>query len=729
MHAGRNALLQAGIATGPALGSTSTPAAGDDTRGGCAETLSNTRIVVAHSRGRTQSDLCKVLASAGCRDVRAVDSAPALLELLHAQARDGNAGPEILIAQEWLPGGRGVATCELLESEFDWQDLDLLMLVEPARLKQKLDEYASTPAVFDIVTRPFTRANLVTRVLSAAKRAQERFGVRHCLDIADAMVLALDASGQIRLVNRRGCEVLGYQHRELFGADWFRTCIPGSDRAVRIREFYALLNGEASQGEQLEHRVLTRSGDERMIAWDRASPWLDQRGGVVGVLCSGQDVTETRSISAQLSWHATHDPLTGLLNRRELERRLARALEDARSDEVEHALCYVDIDQFKVINDSYGHDAGNELLRQLGALLPEQVRRRDVGARLGGDEFAVLMERCTLNEALHAATTMQRSVEAFRFNWNGQHHRISISMGLVAIDADSESGAAVLGAAEASCLSAKNKGGGRIHIYHPDDTELMERQGEMRWVLQIHRALEEERLQLWMQPIRAVHADIVHEHFELLVRMVDDDGRIIMPGAFLPAAERFNLSGRIDRWVVGTAFAWLARHRLQLRRLNLCGINLSGMSLADEDFLDFIVGELRRHPIPAERICFEITETAAIANMSAAIRFITTLKAEGVRFALDDFGSGLSSFAYLRNLPVDFLKIDGVFVKDIDENPIDYAMVKSIHEVAQVMGKETIGEFVERDSVLTKLREIGVHYAQGYAVGRPRPLDEVLRTC
>jgi diguanylate cyclase (GGDEF)-like protein/PAS domain S-box-containing protein len=471
--------------------------------------------------------------------------------------------------------------------------------------------------------------------------------------------------------------------------------------------------------------LISRSGREYAIQ-DSVAPIRDREGEVLGVVLVFNDVTEARRLAREMSHQATHDVLTGLVNRREFEHRLRRVLETARKEQVEHALCYLDLDQFKVINDTCGHAAGDELLRQLGHLLQQQVRERDTLARLGGDEFGALLEHCSLQQARRVADALRQAVEAFRFVWEDKGFRVGVSIGLVPITEASESLTAVLRAADSACYAAKEMGRNRIHLYHEGDAELARRHGEMQTVGQINRALEEDRFHLVFQPLAPINGhDGEGAHYELLLRMSDENGRIVLPGTFLPAAERYNLSTKLDRWVTSTAFEWLADHPDHLQHLSLCSINLSGLSLGDEEFLAFVTRAFKeRHFLP-QKVCFEVTETAAIANLSSATRFLTVLKDLGCRFALDDFGSGLCSFAYLKHLPVDFLKIDGVFVKDIVDDPIDLAMVKSIHEIGRAMGKLTIAEYVENQAILGKLREIGIDYAQGFGIGRPQSIEEL----
>jgi diguanylate cyclase (GGDEF)-like protein/PAS domain S-box-containing protein len=443
------------------------------------------------------------------------------------------------------------------------------------------------------------------------------------------------------------------------------------------------------------------------------------------IFAAVEDITEARALSQQLRFQAAHDALTGLVNRREFENRLEGAAKTAESRRSEHAVCYLDLDQFKIINDTCGHVAGDELLKRLGRVLAQQMRTQDTLARLGGDEFGVLLEDCSMHVAERVANTLRRTIEDFRFVWEKQVFGIGVSIGVVPIQGLGQTVSSILSAADAACYAAKDRGRNRIHIYRAEDVELARRHGEMRWVTRIQTALEENRFELARQPIVPLSESAeTDSHYELLLRMRDENGDIVLPDAFLPAAERYNLSVRLDRWVVREAFRLLTQDQAHLDKLFLCSINLSGVSLADEDFLIFVTTEFASTGLPPGKVCFEITETAAIANLSGAMRFIEVLRRIGCRFALDDFGSGLSSFAYLKNLPVDFLKIDGVFVKDIVEDPIDRELVRSINEIGHVMGKRTIAEFVESNEILAALGAIGVDYAQGFVLGEPELLPK-----
>ncbi|MDP2878960.1 MAG: EAL domain-containing protein [Sulfuricella sp.] len=472
------------------------------------------------------------------------------------------------------------------------------------------------------------------------------------------------------------------------------------------------------------HTVLiARNGREHPIE-DSAAPIRDRDGHILGVVLVFHDISEKRKLTHQLSHQARHDALTGLINRSEFERRLEDLLDSAASQHREHALLYLDLDQFKVLNDTCGHSAGDELLRQLTAQIQAKVRESDTFARLGGDEFGVLLENCPLDQAVRLANVLLDEVGAFRFVWLDKTFAVGVSIGLVAITATSGLSANVLSAADTACYAAKDKGRNRVQVYSPDDIEMAERHGEMHWVARIAKAFEEERFRLHYQPIVQAGEDVPEQeqHFEILLRMLDEDNNLVPPSAFIPAAERYNLMVEIDRWVVSNAFNWLIAHA---ERPVICAINLSGQSVNDDRFLGFLIDQIKGTGVPPHKVCFEITETSAISNLAKASNFIKTVKSLGCSFSLDDFGSGMSSFSYLKNLPVDYLKIDGSFVRDMINDPIDCAMVESINHIGHVMGIKTIAEFVENQAILDKLRTIGVDYAQGYGIAKPRPLEEM----
>jgi diguanylate cyclase (GGDEF)-like protein len=429
--------------------------------------------------------------------------------------------------------------------------------------------------------------------------------------------------------------------------------------------------------------------------------------------------------TARLVYQASHDTLTGLINRREFEQRLERALLSALQQDREHALCYMDLDQFKVINDSCGHVAGDEMLRQLALLLRANLRERDILARLGGDEFALLLENCSIEDALQVADSFRAEVQRFRFKWEDRIFAVSMSMGMVAINRDSGSAASLLSAADAACFVAKDRGRNRIHLYESRDLDLARHRGEMQWVTRIHRALEEQRLQLSWQEIRpADGVSGAERHVELLLRMRDEDGNEVLPMAFIPAAERYSLMPVLDSWVIEETMRLCKRYLSSgQERHCLFAVNLSGASLKDPAFRQTLLTHLQENPAMGPHLCFEITETAAIGNLAVVNEFIDAMREFSCRFALDDFGSGLSSFTYLKNLKVDFLKIDGAFVRDIASNPVDRSMVEAIHRIGHQMGLRTVAEYVESDQALALLRQIGVDYVQGNGIHCPEPLE------
>ena len=472
--------------------------------------------------------------------------------------------------------------------------------------------------------------------------------------------------------------------------------------------------------------LIRRDGNELYIE-STAAPIRDATGGVTGGALVFHDVTESRELNRRLSYAASHDVLTELVNRAEFENRLSRSLKSAKAMETSYAVLYLDLDQFKIVNDACGHSAGDQLLKQVGALLKSKIRWRDTLARLGGDEFGVLLESCTMDEAMRTAEILRNVISDFRFTWDDRTFRLGASIGVVPITPATDDVAALLTAADSACAAAKDAGRNRVYSYQENDIDLMKRRKEMQWAARISNALEENRFELFRQTIKPLQTGLdIGAHYELLLRMRDENGALVAPDLFIVAAERYGLTPRIDRWVITHALRWLVSEADERQRLALCSINLSGRSLADEKFLPFVIDQFRHSGIDGRLICFEITETAAIASYSQANRFIHSLKEIGCRFALDDFGTGLSSFGYLKHFPVDFLKIDGSFVKEILHDPIDREMVRSINEIGHLTGKQTIAEFAENTEIITMLRGMGVDYAQGYGVDKPKQLHEEL---
>jgi diguanylate cyclase (GGDEF)-like protein/PAS domain S-box-containing protein len=577
------------------------------------------------------------------------------------------------------------------------------------------------------ITYAGSLADLVSHAVEAEKRSRAELALlesearyRNLVENIPDILYRTDMEGRIIFISPSVFPVAGYTVDEAIGMEMAEEVYAKpKERELFLTEI--LNNGFVRNSEA---QLLRKDGSKW---WGATNAHLlkgddDSIQGIEGTI---RDISEQKAAKDKLSYQASHDALTGLINRHEFEKRVSCLLTEFQNDKSYHAMCFMDLDQFKVVNDTCGHVAGDEMLRQLGKVLLGIVRKHDTLARLGGDEFGVLMEHCSLEQAHRVADEILKAVMDYQFFWEGNVFRIGVSIGLVAVTEANGNFTELFQQADAACYLAKDLGRNRVHAYHPDDAELATRHGEMKWVGRINQALDEDRFCLYAQPIVSLDGSD-HRHYELLIRMLDEQGKVIPPGAFLPAAERYNLIERLDAWVIGKAFTLLAAHSVFLKQVSFISINLSGQSLTKPEVLDFIIAQLDSFGIEPNKICFEITETAAISNLSTAINFMSALKGLGCRFALDDFGSGLSSFAYLKNLPVDYLKIDGMFVKDIVDDPIDHAMVKSINDIGHVMGMQTIAEFVENDEIKVMLTEIEVDYGQGYGLGMPEPLTDLI---
>ncbi len=484
------------------------------------------------------------------------------------------------------------------------------------------------------------------------------------------------------------------------------------------------IDGARTGAAGLPKLLVRRDGTEFTIK-DSSATIYDRDGASAGVVLVFRDVTDERAAARQLAYQASHDPLTGLANRREFERRLELLIESARETDQRHVLCYLDLDQFKIVNDTCGHAAGDELLQRIAAALLRRTRSSDTLARLGGDEFGVLLHDCSPEAGMHLAEGLLGAFE--RFFWEDRSFEVGVSIGVVSIDANTRSVGEVMSAADTACYEAKDKGRNRVQLYSAEDADLIRRRGEMEWVSRITQAIEQDRFVLYRQTIAPLtHASAPDgDRFELLLRMIDERGEIVGPDSFLPAAARYDLMPMIDRTVVARALAALAAHYGNdgYRRLASASINLSGATLGDDLFLQFVENQFALHGVPPPKVCFEITETAAVHNLAEASELIRALRAAGCRFAMDDFGSGVSSLVNLRSLPVDHLKIDGALVREIVRDEIAYSMVGAVAQIARVMDIQTTGEFAETERIVTALAGLGVNYAQGFAIGHPIPLE------
>lgn len=543
--------------------------------------------------------------------------------------------------------------------------------------------------------------------------------------IGDAIV-RVNASGRVEYLNRAAERLIGASWEETRGRLMSSLVgiidkVSGQDRIGLIDH---ILSGAAPDFPAEADYVLvnpTTATPITLIA-DR----IAVGGQTTGAVLVLRDRAREEEFISHLTWQASHDELTGLANRREFERRLGECLKAPATERRETALLLLDLDQFKIVNDTCGHAAGDLLLREVSTLLQMHLRDGDLAARLGGDEFVVLLDNCGVTRAAQVAERVRGAIEDAKFVKLDRRFRTSVSIGLVAVGETASTVAELLGAADVACYLAKEKGRNRVQLHEAEDRELAQRLDEMSWPPKIVAAIEENRFCLHAQQLMPLNGESTGAHFEFLLRLQDESGRLVSPGSFIPAAERFGLMLRLDRWVIDAAFASV--HDIIAEPDNCiatCAINLSGAGIGDPSFIEFVQSRFLAHKIAPSLICFEITETAAIANLDAAMKFMKTFKDLGCRFALDDFGAGMSSFAYLKNLPVDYLKIDGSFVKDMLDNPIDRAMVETIARLARTMGKKTVAEFVENPGMIDVLREIGVDYAQGYAIGKPEPLVNI----
>jgi diguanylate cyclase (GGDEF)-like protein/PAS domain S-box-containing protein len=634
--------------------------------------------------------------------------------------------PDVILLDPDLTDSLGLTTFLRLQPKAGDQPIILLVGQADEEIGMEavdrgaLDYLIKQQLVSTILGKALRYATERTHTLLALKASESRY--RELFENVVAGVFQTTPDGKFMAANPALVKLLGYDSEE----DLLELSI-AQDVYLYPEERGAWMRFMEQAGEVRNGEVsLKRRDGRKIVVLENSRGVRDEHGNVIYYEGTLTDITEAHEHSRQLSHEASHDALTGLVNRREFETRLQRALDSVQATGANHAVCYLDLDRFKVINDTCGHVAGDELLRQLAQTLQGQVRNNDSLARLGGDEFGVLLHDCPIVDATRIAESLRHVIEKHQFVWGTNSFSVGASIGLVPLNGNFRRIVEVLQAADAACYAAKDHGRNRVRVYEEDDDLVARRHGEMQWVARVRRALKEDRVFLEGQPLVAVASlDATPGHYEVLMRMRDESGRIVPPGAFLPAVERYNLAARLDQWVIGQTLQWLAADAQRAQKIERIFINLCADTVGEIATHDAIAATLDENATLATKIGFELTETAAIGNLTRANRLIDELRQRGCIFALDDFGSGISSFAYLKALKVDFLKIDRLFIGNIAQDPIDYEMVRSITEIGHAMGKRIVAEAVEDRRTLEKLQKIGVDFAQGFVFGVPVPLDEV----
>ena len=635
---------------------------------------------------------------------------------------------DLILMDIMLPGELdGIETAKIIRAELDIPIVFLTAYSDDGTL-----EHAKEAEPFGFILKPFKEKELYTTVdialykhrVDNALKVQERWLSAILHSVADG-ILASDVNNRVQFMNHAAEKITGWTEEEAKDQPISEILqISNSQHPVPL-EISAEANGDApEQSVIFEDSILVGKGRREVHVEGTVSRIRDKEGRVEGQVLALRDTTMMKRMSETIDYQASHDTLTGLENREQFSMRLGSLIESAKAHQSNHALAYLDLDQFKVINDTCGHVAGDELLRQTTSIIKTVVRSSDNCARLGGDEFGILLEDINLEQAQLIAMRLQGRINQHKFVWDKKVFSITSSVGLVMIGENCGDIHAVLAAADDACYIAKDMGGNRVRTYEDNSSVFLRRRGEMEWISKLKRAIEENHFRLYYQPIVSIQNGRGRKGCEILLRLADGE-RVIVPVDFIPAAERYNLMPAIDRWVITSTFdAYRRIHALDAGELHgyVFSINLSGASLADDTLLAFIHSEFEHSGVPPSAFCFEVTETAAIGNISSATRLIRDLKELGCTFALDDFGSGFSSFGYLKNLPIDFLKIDGSFVKDMNTDPINRSMVEAINNLGKLMGVQTIAEYVANTETMESLRKIGVDYAQGYVIAKPAPL-------
>ncbi|MDE2600531.1 MAG: EAL domain-containing protein [Rhodocyclaceae bacterium] len=640
--------------------------------------------------------------------------------------------PDLVVLDIMMDGMDGYETCERLKQLSNFNDCPIVFLTA-------LDDETSEArglalGAADFLTKPFNIThvrlrlrNLLQRVALTRMLEEERERLSITLYSIGDGVITTDENSNVMLMNGVAEQLTGWLHAEAVGKplDQVLNIVHQQSRRVLQNPAERALAEQRIVGLPNHTLLLSRNGGEYMIE-DSTAPIRSRDGTIVGAVVVFHDATEQRrKIEEAFAFNATHDPLTGLLNSTEFNARLNRALSTAQEG-MFHTLLLIDLDQFRLINDACGHAVGDRVLQNIATLIESCIRSGDTLARLGGDEFAVLMEHCPARPAQTIAESVCDRLDNYRFIHDQHRFRIGASIGLVEINESWGSSSDILQAGDTACRTAKESGRNRVHAYFSlGENIVKEKQGAANWAGKIDAAMENDRFILYAQRIEPLQPERHLPSYEVLLRLRDDDGKLVPPGLFIPAAERYHMAGRLDRWVVEKTLALLSAVP-SLHGIDKICINLSGQSVGDKLFHKHLETTLRESSVDMRKICFEVTETSAVGSIEDAIYMMTRLKELGVRFSLDDFGSGVSSFAYLKALPVDFLKIDGHFIRYLPTDPVDMATVRCIADMASLLHKETVAEFVETEAARQTLREFGVDYAQGYLVHKPEPLNVVL---
>jgi diguanylate cyclase (GGDEF)-like protein/PAS domain S-box-containing protein len=544
------------------------------------------------------------------------------------------------------------------------------------------------------------------------------------LDSLGEGLLTTDAHGVIDYLNPSAEALTGMRREDAIGQAFGAMIgfVDENDRRALADPVQQCLATGARVNLGRRSILMSRATGTELGVEATASPIRAAAGDVVGVAVMLHDVSELRGLTQQMSYQSSHDALTGLVNRREFERRLGEALEIARAGRQAHVMCYLDLDRFKAVNDTSGHLAGDNMLREVAALIREAVRDSDTVARLGGDEFGVLLVGCPLDKARQIADDVQRAIAEYRFVWKDRIFSVGVSIGLVELNGEASSLEEIMSAADSACYVAKKQGDSRVHVYSSHDEAVARSRGEIHWLQRLQAALRDGFFELYVQPIEPTRPGSANgPAMEVFVRL-HDEGQAIAPSEFFPAAERYRLMSMIDRWVLGSALAALAAGAIRLPPGRSLSLNISAQTLADPSYLEFVVDELDRTGVAPAQICFEVSETSVIGNLEQARRFVDVLHGMGCRFALDDFGTDLGGFANLKQLPMDYLKIDGSFMRDLSRDSVNQAMVSAVVGMARTLNFRLVAEQIEDVAALEAARAMGIDFVQGHAIGRPRPL-------